>query len=141
MAPETNFAVSGLTGTSAGSYVRVYNGNFYYASSSRKTKMDIVPLKEDFEKILNIEPVAFTDIQTGEKSIGYIAEDLDHLGLKNLVIYENNEPISLSYELVSLYNNEIIKKQQKKLERQDKIIQEMLKRIEKLEKENIKKSE
>ncbi len=110
--PGTKLAISGLTGTTSGSYLRIYNNNIYYYSSSRETKLNIRPLKEDFKKILKAQPVMFKDKISGEDNIGYIAEDFDSLGLQNLVIYENGKPKSLSYELVSLYNLEIIKTQQ-----------------------------
>jgi len=111
--PGTVFAIAGLTGTSSGANLRVYNNNIYYQSSSRRTKKNIKPLSEDFTKILKAQPVSFTDKATGENNIGYIAEDFDEIGLNNLVVYENGDPKSLSYELVSLYNLEIIKEQQK----------------------------
>jgi len=103
----------GLAGTTSGSYLRVYNNLVYYFSSSRKTKSNIEPLRDDFYKILNATPVSFTDNVSGERNIGFIAEDFDALGLNNLVIYKNGQPVSLSYELISIYNLEIIKDQQK----------------------------
>jgi hypothetical protein len=125
VSPGTTLAVAGLTGTSSGSYLKVFNDDFYYASSSEKTKKDIEPLKEDFYKILNAQPVSFTDIATGERNIGYIAERFDELGLNNLVIYKDGEPMALSYELVSLYNLEIIKEQQEQIDELKQIILEM----------------
>jgi hypothetical protein len=116
--PGTRLAISGLTGTTSGSYLRVYNDNIYYYSSSLKTKTNIEPLNEDFYKILQAQPVSFIDKVSGERNIGFIAEDFDSIGLKNLVIYKNGEPVSLSYELVSIYNLEIIKDQQKQIENQ-----------------------
>jgi len=125
VSPGTTLAVAGLTGTSSGSYLKVFNDDFYYASSSEKTKKDIEPLKEDFYKILNAQPVSFTDIATGERNIGYIAERFDELGLNNLVIYKDGEPMALSYELVSLYNLEIIKEQQEQIDSQDHKIEQL----------------
>ncbi len=131
-APQTPLAIVGLTGTTSGSYLRIWGSNVYYASSSRKNKKDIVPLTDDFHKILNAKPVAFTDKVSGERNIGYIAEEFDEIGLDNLVVYEDGEAISLSYELVSLYNLEIIKEQQKVLDQQETVIEELKQEIEKL---------
>lgn len=121
--PVTKLAIAGLTGTTSGSYLRIYNDNIYYYSSSKKTKENIKPLVEDFTKILRAQPVSFTDKESREENIGFIAEDFDDLGLKNLVIYENGEPKSLSYELVSIYNLEIIKKHEDEIREQNDKIQ------------------
>lgn len=123
--PGTRLSIAGLTGTTSGSYLRIYNNNIYYYSSSVKTKTDIEPLTEDYYKILKANPVSFTDKLSGERNIGFIAEDFDSLGLENLVIYNEGEPVSLSYELVSLYNLEIIKDQQQQIENQQKEIDEL----------------
>jgi hypothetical protein len=116
--PTTKFAIANLPGTSSGTYLRIFNDNIYYLSSSRKTKKDIEPLVDDFTKILNAKPVSFTDIESGEINIGFIAEDFDEIGLNKLVVYKDGKPISLSYELISIYNLEIIKEQQKQIEQQ-----------------------
>ena len=131
--PTTNFAVAGLTGTTAGYTVRWSGNNFYYYSSSKDTKDNIQPLEEDFYKILSAEPVSFIDKATGEPHIGFIAEDFDEKGLDKLVIYNDGKPSALSYELVSLYNLEIIKDQQKKLEEKDAEIEALKSRIAKIE--------
>jgi len=66
---------------------------------------------ENFNKILNVEPKSFIDKVTGERNIGYIAEELDEIGLDNLVIEKNGEPDAIKYQLVSLYLLEIVKNQ------------------------------
>jgi hypothetical protein len=113
--PHTRFAIGGLSPSAAGTTLRIVGTDVYYTSSSRYTKKDIVPLVEDFTKILSAKPVSFIDISTNEKCIGYIAEDFEEIGLNNLVIYRDGKPISVSYELVSLYNLEIIKEQQQQI--------------------------
>lgn len=122
LTPGTPLAIAGLTGTTSGAYLRIYNNNVYYYSSSRATKTNIRQLEENFRKILHARPVKFTDRTTGEENIGYIAEDFEDLGLENLVVYQNGKPMSLSYELVSLYNLEIIKEQQAALEKKNEEI-------------------
>ncbi|MCX6335345.1 MAG: tail fiber domain-containing protein [Bacteroidia bacterium] len=130
--PGTKLAIAGLTGTTSGSYLRIYNDNVYYYSSSIKTKTDIEPLEEDFYKILQAQPVSFTDKVSGERNIGFIAEEFDKIGLSNLVIYEKGEPVSLSYELISLYNLEIIKNQQKAIKEQQQQIEIQNQKIDQL---------
>ncbi len=131
--PTQPLAVAGLTGTTSGSYLRVYLDNIYYYSSSRETKTDIHPFIEEFTKILEANPVKFTDKTSGEENIGYIAEDFDELGLNDLVIYENGKPKSLSYELISLYNLEIIKMQQETIREKEKEIEALKARLARIE--------
>ena len=52
------------------------------------------------------------DKASGQREIGYIAEEFHGMGLKNLVIYDKDgRPDGLKYELVSLYLLEIMKDQ------------------------------
>jgi hypothetical protein len=118
--------ISDMDGTSSGSTVRWYNNRLYYYSSSEKYKDDIQPLEEDFYKILEAQPKSFIDKVSGERNIGYIAEEFDELGLTNLVNYREGEPDALKYELVSLYLLEVVKDLKEKNE-------ELEKRIETLE--------
>ncbi|MHC4640899.1 MAG: hypothetical protein ACYS32_04585 [Planctomycetota bacterium] len=117
--PATNLAVPGLGSTSSYNYLRYNpaNGAFYYYSSSEKYKDDIQPLKEDFHKILKAEPKSFIDKVSGERNVGYIAEEFEELGLNNLVIYRDSEPDALKYELVSLYLLEVVKENTRTVER------------------------
>ena len=107
--PGTKLAISGLTGSTAGSTLIINGGNIYFLGSTRDIKDNIHPLDDDFSKILNATPVAFTDKATGMAGIGYIAEDFEDAGLQNLLVYENGKLVSLRYDLVSVYNLEIIK--------------------------------
>ncbi len=112
MTPGTKLAVHGLTGTGGYSPVRVNpaTGDFYYQSSSKRYKDDVQPLEDDFEKILEVQPKSFVDKASGQREIGYIAEEFDEMGLGNLVIYDKDgRPDGLKYQLVSLYLLEIVK--------------------------------
>jgi hypothetical protein len=69
-------------------------GVFGYASSSRKTKQDIVDANLNVESILSIEPKVFRYIDAVESlgedaplELGMIAEDLHDAGLTHLVDY------------------------------------------------------
>jgi hypothetical protein len=110
------FGMVGLTTSSAGSPLVLYNNMVYAFSSSGRTKENVVPLTDDFNKILDAQPVSFTDKATGIRSIGYIAEEFEKAGLQNLLVYENDRLVSLRYDLVSVYNLEIIKDLQKHIE-------------------------
>jgi hypothetical protein len=101
--------IQNMTGTSSGPSVRIFNDRLYYQSSSEKYKDDIQPLTDDFDKILDAEPKSFIDKATGQRNIGFIAEQFDKLGLDNLVIYKDGRPDALKYEMVSLYLLEVVK--------------------------------
>ncbi|MCM2339341.1 MAG: DUF5011 domain-containing protein [Burkholderiales bacterium] len=89
------------------------NGKVYKYSSSAKYKENITPLKQDFSKILEIQPVSYDYIATKTHDIGYTAESLDLLGLKDLVIYDSEgTPDAIKYDRISLYNLEVTKQQQ-----------------------------
>ena len=108
--------IVGLTSSAAGAPLIISSGNVYFLGSTRDIKDNIQPLDDDFSKILNTSPVSFTDKNTGMKGIGYIAEEFEDAGLQNLLVYENGKLVSLRYDLISVYNLEIIKELQKHLE-------------------------
>ncbi len=127
--PGTKLAVYGLPSTSSYNNVKVNTatGDFYYQSSSKRYKEDVRPLEDDFHKILQVEPKSFMDKASGQREIGYIAEEFDGMGLNNLVIYDKeHQPDGLKYELVSLYLLEVVKELKTKNE-------ELQRRIEVLE--------
>ena len=66
------------------SYLKIFQDNIYFASSSRETKTNIHPFEEDFTKILNAQPVSFTDKTSGEQNIGYIAEEFEEIGFRRI---------------------------------------------------------
>ncbi|RJQ30866.1 MAG: tail fiber domain-containing protein, partial [Actinobacteria bacterium] len=115
--PGTKLAVSGLTGTSSYNYVRVNTstGDFYYDSSSARYKANIKNLVSKFSNILKLKPKSFTDKASKEKELGYIAEDLDRLGLKDLVIYKKGRPDALKYDKIPIYTLEVVKAHEKQI--------------------------
>jgi len=74
-----------------------------------------------FDKILNLKPVTYRhngDPEGIEKSLGFIAEEVDALGLKYLVGYDDQgRPDSLNYSLVSVLLIPILKDLAQRLER------------------------
>jgi hypothetical protein len=130
--PVTKLAIKGLAGTSSFSNLRYNsnNGAIYYFSSSSKYKEDIRALSDDFHTILSAKPKSFIDKVSGERNIGFIAEEFDELGLNNLVIYRDGEPDALKYDLVSLYLLEVVKEQvqtTKQLKAENKTLKNQLK--------------
>jgi hypothetical protein len=114
--------VATMYSTSSGVPVRYYNNRLYQQSSSRKYKDQIQTLQDDFDKILDAEPVSFTDKVSGEQCIGFIAEEFADLGLDNLVVERDGEPDAIRYELVSLYLLEVIKDQNKRIEELEQVV-------------------
>ena len=72
-----------------------------------KTKQDIAPANIDVSKILQVTPKSFKynvdveeyGLENAETTVGFIAEDLNELGLNYFVRYdETGEPIAIPYE-------------------------------------------
>jgi hypothetical protein len=87
------------------------SGTFFYDNSSRRYKKDITPLADDFKLILKAQPKTYTRPGApGIWELGYIAEEMDSLGLKKLVSYdETGIPDGYNYEKMILYVTEILK--------------------------------
>jgi hypothetical protein len=90
----------------------LYGGMLVRAASSARYKDNIEPLQDDFYKILRANPRSFNCKTTGQRGIGFIAEEFDELGLCNLVTYDQDDrPDAISYKLISVYLLEILKDQ------------------------------
>lgn len=117
-APSTRLSVVGLPPT-GGYYTMRYNpsnGAIYFLASSERYKRDIQSLEDDFSAILRAKPKSFVDAASGEREIGFIAEEFDALGLRNLVTYLDGQPNGIKYEMISLYLLEVVKELQAKNE-------------------------
>ncbi len=103
--------------STCGDYVHISSsGRLGVCLSSKRYKENITPLQDDFSKILEAQPVAFTFKKSKEPGIGFIAEDLDELGLRNLVNYDTQgRPRSIRYEMTSLYLLQVLKDQAKSI--------------------------
>jgi hypothetical protein len=92
-------------------------GIIYYSTSSLRYKTNIQNLTDNFSSILKLTPRSFTCKNTGKHDIGLIAEEVDALGLKNLVIYDKDgQPESLKYDRIPLYLLEVLKTRQNNIE-------------------------
>jgi hypothetical protein len=118
--------LDGITGIAGGLSVRVFNNTLYYQTSSQKYKTNIRDLKDDFSKLLQAQPRAYTDRNFGTEEIGLIAEELEQLGLDKLLVYgDDGKPMSIKYEMISLYVLEIVKAQERKIEELESQLEEM----------------
>jgi hypothetical protein len=90
------------------------------AQSSKRYKENIRPWHENAYDVLKLEPKVFTRPgRTNQWEVGYLAEETDHAGLKAVTVYDaKGRPEAIDYARIVLYSNEILKDQQKKLEKQ-----------------------
>jgi hypothetical protein len=91
-------------------------------TSSRRFKHNIVPLDEDFSQVLHLQPKRYTRKldPNSSKEIGYIAEEVDSLGMKCLVLYEDAAkkiPLSINYKKMVIFTNEIVKMHHAEIEK------------------------
>jgi len=85
-------------------------GTVAVSTSSARFKENVEPLRDDFERLLELEPRAFTRRGSGERGIGYLAEEVDALGLRDLVGYDpEGRPLSVDYKLLPVYLVELVK--------------------------------
>ena len=102
--------------------------------SSIRYKESVNDFDIDYKKILEIEPVSFhykkevlAEGDPSNKQYGFIAEQVDEIGMKELVNYDQkNRPDSIRYEDFPIYLLHICKEQEKQ-------IQKLLVKIDELE--------
>lgn len=103
------------------------DGTFGYQVSATKYKTNIQPAHNaiaNAEAILQIEPKQWASLLELERegistlSYGFIAEDFQDVGLDEVINYDENGDVdSLSYEKISMYLLEVIKKMNTRLEK------------------------
>lgn len=95
-----------MAATGSGGNAVCWNGTtyeLYSASSSARYKENIRPFLSGVKELVDIEPVTFTYIDRPDEpeQIGFIAEQLDEIGLTHFVNYDkDNRPDSVSYDRV-----------------------------------------
>ena len=106
---------------------RTSDGRFFYDNSSRRYKENIQPLQDNFSLILKAQPKTYTRPDYPERwEVGYIAEEMDSLGLTKLVSYdEEGIPDGFNYEKMILYVNEILKMHQTDLDSKEQEIADL----------------
>ena len=102
--------------------------------SSIRYKENVESLDVNYKTILEIEPVTFhykkevlTEGDPSNKQYGFIAEQVESLGLQELVEYDKeNRPDSIKYDNIPIYLLKVCQEQ-------DKIIASLLNRVDQLE--------
>jgi hypothetical protein len=93
------------------------SGEVSVQTSSARFKEKIEPLDGDFHRVLALSPRRFTYRESGEQAIGYLAEELDELQLRDLVGYDaEGRPLNINYKMIPLYLVELVKEQQRAIE-------------------------
>jgi hypothetical protein len=92
-------------------------GEIGWDNSTRRDKRNITPLKDDFGKIMQLQPRKYTRAAEPENwEIGYLAEEAKSLGLDHLIFYdEDNNPDGINYRKLCLYLVEIVREHERKL--------------------------
>lgn len=88
------------------------NGQIGYDNSSRRYKINISPLEDDFSALLKARAMTYTRPASPDFwEIGFIAEDFHDLGLRKLVDYDQEgRPDGINYEKICLYLTENAKR-------------------------------
>jgi hypothetical protein len=138
LAIQGSLSVTNVGTTAAGTtYPVLWDSSarqFIRSTSSRRYKENIQPLGDDAYRILKLEPKRYTRRDGSQKwEVGYLAEDLDRVGLKEVTMYdEEGRPDAIDYAKIVLYSNEIIKNQQARLQTQQRQLDALQREVEEL---------
>ena len=115
------------TGDYANMQYNVTTDRFYYDNSSRRYKENITVLHDDWTKILQVKPVTYTRPgDPGRWEYGYIAEEIDSIGLTTMVGYDGDgNPEDVRYDKMIIYLIEMIKLQQEQIGKLEKKINQI----------------
>ena len=96
-------------------------GNIFRATSSIKYKKDIKPYDKGLDTVLLMNPIYYksiSDFDGNKQFAGFIAEEIQELGLKEFVQYndENNEPEGLNYGNITALLVKAIQEQQAQIQ-------------------------
>jgi hypothetical protein len=86
--------------------------------SSRRYKQNICPFQEDFRDILKLEAKQYEMREgygkPGQQLFGYIAEELEEVGLTKLVTHDaEGRPDGIKYKKIAIYLNEVVKEHER----------------------------
>ena len=109
-------------------------GNIFRATSSIKYKTNIKPYDKGLDSVLLMNPIYYkskSDFDGDKQFAGFIAEEIDELGLKEFVQYndENNEPEGLNYGNITAILVKAIQEMNTKLDEQNQTIQSLQEQI------------
>lgn len=127
--------IAGYNGVTFGAWNNVdgyvaSGGNAWFrgnvtAYSDARVKTNIRPIENALQKVLNSRGVIYdrTDIDSKD-NIGFIAQELEE-NIEQLVITDGDGKKSVQYQNMTAVLTEAIKEQQAKIDKQDKVIEEL----------------
>ncbi|MFH1850764.1 MAG: tail fiber domain-containing protein [Candidatus Neomarinimicrobiota bacterium] len=110
----------------------------YGHSSDRRLKKNIEPLGSVLPKVLGLKPSTYhmkTEDDSEPKSIGFIAQDVQEVFPDLDIVKANEDYLGLTYEDFSVLAIAAIQEQQQLIDRQQIAIDDLVKRLEALEKQ------
>jgi hypothetical protein len=121
--PGGTYGVHNTPITTGRTVIIASTGTLGYQSSSQRYKDNINPVDIDVNAVLQVQPVTYqpkSEFLDGCEStdvfLGVVAEQVDELGLKHLVQYdEQGRPDSFKYDLLSVALLAVIKSQDTRL--------------------------
>ena len=116
-------------------------GEIGWDNSSRRFKTNIQTLDDNWSKIFNARPVKYNRPRSPNHwEFGYVAEEMDSIGLSNLVGYDRDgKPDDVKYDRMVIYLTELIKLQASEIDdlrRENKVITSRLDALERRQKRN-----
>jgi hypothetical protein len=136
--PPSKLAVPGLyDGSGDNFYWLAYDNTtgkiWRVGSSASKYKGNIEPYSDNFMDILKLEPKSFTWNTDSRLDFGYIADEVDAVGLRNLIMYdEEGKPDGIKLARLPVYIIEVLKQQQSSLKSLQEALSAQQKTIEAL---------
>lgn len=119
------------TGNAANCFIAT-NGAIQRSTSSRRYKRDIEDLTVDPDVVLELRPRTWrdrleveNDPDTETRHVGFIAEELDELGLDQFVIYDDDGPEAIAYDRLTAALIPTLRAQRDRLDDQAREIAEL----------------
>ncbi len=111
------------TGASANCFIDPSDGRIWRSTSSRRYKQDIEDTAVDPAAVLQMRPRTWRDKgevakdpDTQRRYVGFIAEELDDLGLTQFVVYDHEDkPEAIAYDRLAVALLEVLKAQDARL--------------------------
>jgi hypothetical protein len=116
-------ATHSTTGSSANCFIDPSDGRLWRSTSSRRYKQDIENAEVDPAAVLDMQPRTWRDKgevekdpETEKRYVGFIAEELDELGLDQFVVYDaDDKPEAIAYDRLSVALLAVLKDQDARL--------------------------
>ena len=118
-----SFITHGVTLPNKSDATGSVKANAFLSYSSRRYKENIIPIVDPINKIKNLQGVSFAWKSSGEKDIGFIAEDVGEI-IPEIVSFEENgiDASSMDYPKLTALLVEAVKAQQDRIEKLENML-------------------